>query len=66
MLRGCLGGVRGYEGCLGCILCQKRLRLSWKLDECKPLVRPARKYPHHVPLHVCQPPFPELNAMPPA
>ena len=26
--RGCLGGVRGYRGYLGCILCQKRLRLS--------------------------------------
>jgi len=25
------------RGCLGCVLCQKRLRLSWKLDECKPL-----------------------------
>jgi hypothetical protein len=28
------GGIRG---CLWCILCQKRLRLSWKLDGCKPL-----------------------------
>jgi len=26
-----------FRGCLGCILCQKRLMLSWKLDECKPL-----------------------------
>ena len=30
--RGCLGGVRevsgGIKGCLRCILCQKRLRLS--------------------------------------
>jgi len=26
--RGCLGGVRGFEGCRGCVLCQKRLRLS--------------------------------------
>ena len=24
-------------GCLGCILCQKRLRLSCNVDECKPL-----------------------------
>jgi hypothetical protein len=24
-------------GCLGCVLCQKRLRLSFKVDECKPL-----------------------------
>ena len=29
-----LEGIRGY---LGCILCQIRLRLSWKVDECKPL-----------------------------
>ena len=42
--RGCLGGAQevngGITGCLrvGCILCQKRLRLSWKVDECKPLV----------------------------
>ena len=28
------GGVTGYSGCL---LCQKRLRFSWKVDECKPL-----------------------------
>ena len=24
-------------GCSGCTLCQERLRLSWKVDECKPL-----------------------------
>ena len=29
-----LGGV---GGCLGCVLCQKRLSLSWEVDECKPL-----------------------------
>ena len=29
---------RGIRECLGCILCQKRLRLSWKVDECEPLV----------------------------
>jgi len=29
-----LGGIRG---CLGCIWCQKRLRLSSEVDECKPL-----------------------------
>jgi len=29
-----LGDVRGR---LGCILCQKRLKLSWKVEECKPL-----------------------------
>ena len=23
--------------CSGCILCQKRLRLSWKVNECKSL-----------------------------
>jgi hypothetical protein len=23
--------------CLGCILCQKRLRSSWTVEECKPL-----------------------------
>ena len=27
----------GSRGCLLCILCQKRLRLSLKVDECKPL-----------------------------
>jgi hypothetical protein len=26
-----------FRGCSGCILCQKRLRLSWKVDERKPL-----------------------------
>jgi len=29
-----LGGIRG---CLGCILCHKRLRLSLEVDRCKPL-----------------------------
>ena len=29
-----LGGIRG---CSGCYLCQKRLNVSWKMDECKPL-----------------------------
>ena len=29
------------RGCSGCILCQKRLRLRWKVDECKPLVEGA-------------------------
>ena len=28
LLRGCLGGVMGHGGCVGCVLCQKRLRLS--------------------------------------
>jgi hypothetical protein len=27
----------GMRGDVGCILCQKRLRLSRKVDECKPL-----------------------------
>ena len=42
------GAIRGYQGvdeevfgaimrCPGCILCQKRLRLSWELNECTPL-----------------------------
>ena len=26
--RGCIAGVYGIRGCLGCILCKKRLRLS--------------------------------------
>jgi len=31
-------GVSGCSrGCLGCILCQKALKLSRKVDECKPL-----------------------------
>jgi hypothetical protein len=25
------------EGCLGCIVCKKRLKLSCHVDECKPL-----------------------------
>jgi len=33
--RGCLKGVKQVSGvfkeCLGCILCQKRFRLSWKV-----------------------------------
>ena len=41
LLRGCLGGIKEVigvvTGCVGCILCQKRLRLSSKVDECKPL-----------------------------
>ena len=42
-INGCSGGVRQAFGdirpCHGCILCQKRLRLSWTMDECKPLPR---------------------------
>jgi len=34
---GVLDGSGGMKGSLGCILCQKRLRLSRKMDECKPL-----------------------------
>ena len=35
-----LGGVRGgMRGCVGCILRQKRLTLSWEVDKCKPLPR---------------------------
>jgi len=33
----------GIRGCAGCMLCQKRLRLSWKVDECKPLPRGRRR-----------------------
>ena len=39
---GCLGGVGGMlggvEGCKGCVSCQIRLRLSRKVDVCKPLM----------------------------
>jgi len=46
--RGCLGGVwgvyrvytgvlGGIKGCSRCIWCQNQLRLSWEMDECKPL-----------------------------
>jgi hypothetical protein len=42
--RGLLRAVRGW---LECNLCQKRLRLSWKVDECKPLrVGRGRLLPH--------------------
>ena len=34
MFMSCFGVLRGIYGC---ILCQKWLRLSWKVDECKPL-----------------------------
>jgi len=38
--------VRGYEGafrgCAGCILCQKWLRLNWKVYECEALHRGRR------------------------
>jgi len=37
LLRGCLRHAMGYLGCLGCILWQEWLRLSSKVDECKPL-----------------------------
>jgi len=30
--------LSGIRGCTGCIWCQKRLKLSCKVDECKPLV----------------------------
>jgi len=36
---GVLGVVGGMTGYLECILCEKRLRLSRKVDECKPLPR---------------------------
>jgi hypothetical protein len=38
-IRGCSGGVSGELGWFGCPLCQKRLKLSFKVDECKPLHR---------------------------
>jgi hypothetical protein len=31
------GVLRGMRGSVGCILCQKWLRLTGKVDECKPL-----------------------------
>ena len=37
MFRRCKGALRSIRGCLGCISCQKRLRLSWEVEECKPL-----------------------------
>jgi len=40
-----LGDVRGI---LGCILCQKRLRLSGKVDECKPLPSMMFRFEKHV------------------
>jgi len=36
VFRRCQGVVRSIRGS-GRILCQKRLRLSWEVDECKPL-----------------------------
>jgi hypothetical protein len=34
LFKGCSGDVRGYSVCISC---QKRLRLSLEVDECKPL-----------------------------
>ena len=40
--RGCFEGIEEVSGvtrgCVGCVLCQKWLRLSSKVAECKPLV----------------------------
>ena len=41
--------------CLGCILCQKRLRLSRKVDECKPLPRALRAVPELHPVRSIRP-----------
>jgi hypothetical protein len=39
LFRGCLGSVRGYEGLSRlCIVSGERLKLSSKMDECKPLI----------------------------
>jgi hypothetical protein len=38
LFRGCQEVLGGIRGCLGCVLCQKWLRLSIKVDECKPLL----------------------------
>jgi len=32
-----LGSTVGFRGFQGCTLCEKRLRLSWKVDECQAL-----------------------------
>ena len=32
------GVFEGIRRCLGCVLCQKRLKLSCEVEECKPLV----------------------------
>ena len=60
MYRGCLGDVRGYQGmlggirgCLGFIMLQKRLRLSWTMDECKPLPRRGGKKEPATPQRSC-------------
>ena len=44
--RACVGVLSEYQGvpwgirgCLGCFLCEKRLRLSYEVDESKPLPR---------------------------
>jgi hypothetical protein len=45
--------------CLGCISCQKPLRMRWKMDECKPLpaLRRCRQRGAHSP-HGAPPPPP--------
>jgi hypothetical protein len=37
VFRRCQGVLRSIRGCSGCIMCQKRHRLSREVDECKPL-----------------------------
>jgi hypothetical protein len=39
LYRGCVGCLGGITGCLGVFLCEKRLRLSCIVDECRPLAR---------------------------
>jgi len=41
--------IEGMRRCLGCTLCQKRLSLSWKVDECKHLPRAQRHRPRQTP-----------------
>ena len=64
-LRGAQGVFRGMRRCLRCVLCQKRLRLSCKVDESKPLP-PSPPPPPPPPTTVAVPPPPTALSPPSA
>jgi len=58
--RGCWSDFGGVRGCLGCLLCQNRLRLSAKVHRCKPLP----PVPPLLPLPTATPPPPPAQPSP--
>ena len=51
----------GIKKCVGCDFCKKRLRLSWKVDECKPLPVVAAAAAVSFPAWMRRPPGPQLG-----